>query len=121
LRFPLHGRGSEDQLPVRANYVDEIFNGAEPKTLPGRPTDRVEIVVNSQKRSALSPTKSSARGHALLAPRTMTGLLDIAAIPSDSIRTMARLSHYDWFSVTRAGEDEAVAQIVRGFVADEGG
>jgi len=61
----------------------------------------------------------------MLAPRTLNGLLDIAAIPSDSIpasaRAMARLSLYDWFTVTRAGENEPVAKIVRGFVADEGG
>jgi len=61
----------------------------------------------------------------MLAPRTLNGLLDIAAIPSDSIpasaRAMGRLSLYDWFTVTRAGENEPVAKIVRGFVADEGG
>jgi|SRR5580658_8645459 hypothetical protein len=61
----------------------------------------------------------------MLAPRTLNGLLDIAAIPSESIpasaRAMARLSLYDWFTVTRAGENEPVAKIVRGFVADEGG
>ena len=34
---------------------------------------------------------------------------------------MARLSLYDWFTVTRAGENEPVAKIVRGFVAEEGG
>jgi hypothetical protein len=34
---------------------------------------------------------------------------------------MARLSLYDWFTVTRAGENEPVAKIVRGFVADDGG
>jgi hypothetical protein len=34
---------------------------------------------------------------------------------------VARLSLYDWFTVTRAGENEPVAKIVRGFVADEGG
>ncbi|HKN30647.1 MAG TPA: MmgE/PrpD family protein [Roseiarcus sp.] len=61
----------------------------------------------------------------MLAPRTLNGLLDIAAIPSESIpasaRAMGRLSLYDWFTVTRAGENEPVAKIVRGFVADEGG
>jgi 2-methylcitrate dehydratase PrpD len=61
----------------------------------------------------------------MLAPRTLNGLLDIAAIPSESIpasaRVMARLSLYDWFAVTRAGENEPVAKIVRGLVADEGG
>ena len=61
----------------------------------------------------------------MLAPRTLNGLLDIAAIPSGSIPAsacaMARLSLYDWFAVTRAGENEPVARIVRGFVADEGG
>src|SRR6516162_6195818 len=61
----------------------------------------------------------------MLAPRTLNGLLDIAAIPSDSIpasaRAMGRLSLYDWFTVTRAGENEPVAKIVRGFVVDEGG
>ena len=61
----------------------------------------------------------------MLAPRTLNGLLDITAIPSKSIpasaRAMARLSLYDWFAVTRAGENEPVAKIVRGLVADEGG
>jgi 2-methylcitrate dehydratase PrpD len=61
----------------------------------------------------------------MLAPRTMKGLLDIAAVPSASIsasaREKARLSLYDWFTVMRAGENEPVAKIVRGFVADEGG
>jgi 2-methylcitrate dehydratase PrpD len=61
----------------------------------------------------------------MLAPRTLNGLLDIAAIPSESIpasaRAMARLSLYDWFTVTRAGENEPVAKIVPGFVADEAG
>jgi 2-methylcitrate dehydratase PrpD len=61
----------------------------------------------------------------MLAPRTLNGLLDIAAIPFESIpasaRAMARLSLYDWFAVTRAGANEPVAKIVRGLVADEGG
>jgi 2-methylcitrate dehydratase PrpD len=61
----------------------------------------------------------------MLAPRTLKGLLDIAAIQSESIpasaRAMARLSLYDWFAVVRAGENEPVARIVRGLVADEGG
>jgi 2-methylcitrate dehydratase PrpD len=34
---------------------------------------------------------------------------------------MARLSLYDWFLVTRAGENQPVAKIIRDFVADEGG
>ena len=61
----------------------------------------------------------------MLAPRTLDGLLDIAATPSEAIpastRAMARLSLYDWFAVARAGENEPVAKIVRGLVADEGG
>ena len=57
----------------------------------------------------------------MLAPRTLNGLLNIAAIPSASISASARLSLYDWFTVTRAGENEPVAKIVRGFVADQGG
>ena len=61
----------------------------------------------------------------MLAPRTLNGLLDIAAIPSEampaSARAMARLSLYDWFAVARAGENEPIARIVRGLVADEGG
>ena len=61
----------------------------------------------------------------MLAPRTLNGLLDLAAIPSEAIpasaRAMARLSLYDWFAVTRAGANESVAKIVRGLVADEGG
>src|SRR6516162_1044307 len=54
----------------------------------------------------------------MLAPRTLNGLLDIAAIPSDSIpasaRAMARLSLYDWFTVTRAGESGKEAASVAG-------
>ena len=61
----------------------------------------------------------------MLAPRTLNGLLDIAAIPSEAIpasaRAIAHLSLYDWLAVTRAGEDEPVARIVRDLVADEGG
>src|SRR5271166_1890717 len=61
----------------------------------------------------------------MLAPRTLKGLLDITATPSESIPAsacaMARLSLYDWFAVTRAGVNEPVAKIVRGLVADEGG
>jgi 2-methylcitrate dehydratase PrpD len=61
----------------------------------------------------------------MLAPRTLNGLLDIAAILSESIPAsalaIARLSLYDWFTVTLAGVNEPVAKIVRGFVADEGG
>ena len=61
----------------------------------------------------------------MLAPRTLNGLLDVAAIPSDAIptsaRAMARLSLYDWFTVALAGENEPVAKIVRGLVSDEGG
>ena len=61
----------------------------------------------------------------MIAPRTLNGLLDVATVSSESIpasaRAMARFSLYDWFAVTRAGENEPVAKIVRGFVADEGG
>jgi 2-methylcitrate dehydratase PrpD len=61
----------------------------------------------------------------MIAPRTLSGLLDIAAISSESIpasaRAMARLSLYDWFAVTLAGENEPVAKIVRALVAGEGG
>ena len=61
----------------------------------------------------------------MLAPRTLNGLLDIAATPAAAIpasaSAMARLSLYDWFAVARAGESEPVAKIVRGLVAEEGG
>src|SRR5271166_5250157 len=61
----------------------------------------------------------------MLAPRTLNGLLDIAATPAAAIpasaSAMARLSLYDWFAVARAGENEPVAKIVRGLVAEEGG
>ncbi|MBV9290634.1 MAG: MmgE/PrpD family protein [Hyphomicrobiales bacterium] len=61
----------------------------------------------------------------MLAPRTLNNLLDLAAIPAAAIpasaRAAARLSLYDWFAVALAGENEPVAQIVRGLVADEGG
>ena len=61
----------------------------------------------------------------MLAPRTLNGLLDLAALPAASIpesaRAMARFSLFDGFAVARAGASEPVARIVRDLVADEGG
>ena len=51
----------------------------------------------------------------MLAPRTLSGLLDLASLPVEAIptssRAMARLSRLDWFAVTRAGSNGLVARI----------
>ena len=61
----------------------------------------------------------------MLAPRTMDGLLDLAALPGKAVRNsareVARLSLFDWLAVARAGAQEPVAKILRDLVADEAG
>lgn len=59
------------------------------------------------------------------ASQTMQRLLDLAAIDSAAIPasalTMARFSLFDWMVVARAGSNQPLCQIIREFVADEGG
>ena len=61
----------------------------------------------------------------MLAPLTMERLLALSAIPacdiSEGARAMARLSLFDWLTVSRAGSDQPLARIMRDFVAAEGG
>jgi 2-methylcitrate dehydratase PrpD len=59
----------------------------------------------------------------MLAPNTMDRLLDLAATTAipDSARAFARLSLFDWLTVGHAGAREPVADILREFVAAEGG
>ncbi len=56
---------------------------------------------------------------------SMSQLLDIAAIDRKSIsaevRRLAKFSLYDWLVVARAGADQRLSQIIRGFVEDESG
>ncbi|MBV8243400.1 MAG: MmgE/PrpD family protein, partial [Hyphomicrobiales bacterium] len=61
----------------------------------------------------------------MLAPLTMERLLALSAIPgcdiSEGARAMARMSLFDWLTVSRAGSDQPLARIMRDFVAAEGG
>jgi 2-methylcitrate dehydratase PrpD len=61
----------------------------------------------------------------MLAPNTLDGVLDLAAIaPRDipqSARSMARLSLFDWMVVARAGATQPVAKVVGDYVVEEGG
>jgi 2-methylcitrate dehydratase PrpD len=61
----------------------------------------------------------------MLAPLTMARLLELSAIPacdiSESARAMARLSLFDWLTVSRAGVEQPLARIMRDLVAAEGG
>ena len=61
----------------------------------------------------------------MLAPLTMERLLALSAIPacdiSESARAMARMSLFDWLTVSRAGSDQPLARIIRDLVAAEGG
>lgn len=55
----------------------------------------------------------------------MRNLLAIAALPASAItaaaRQTARFSLFDWMVVARAGRDQPLARIIRGYVAEEGG
>lgn len=61
----------------------------------------------------------------MLAPITMEKLLDLveflATSLPESARAMARLSMFDWLTVASAATREPVAEIVRDYVAEEGG
>jgi 2-methylcitrate dehydratase PrpD len=56
---------------------------------------------------------------------SMKNLLTIASLPATAIpasaRQMAYFSLFDWMVVARAGRDEPLAQIIRDYVAGEGG
>jgi 2-methylcitrate dehydratase PrpD len=61
----------------------------------------------------------------MIAEQTMSRVLALAALPGGAVpnhaRALARLSLFDWSVVARAGAQEHLSQIIRGFVADEGG
>ena len=52
-------------------------------------------------------------------------ILDLATLDADRMpqdaRKMARLSLFDWMVVSLAGADQPLADIIRNFVATEGG
>ena len=71
------------------------------------------------------PVRSSSKKPLLSARISGTPIDRRTRQPGDLVEPglaeIARRSLYDWFAVTRAGENEPVAKIVRGLVADEGG
>src|SRR5262249_44839178 len=56
---------------------------------------------------------------------SMEHLIALAALPATGIpasaRQMARCSLFDWMVVARAGRDQPLATIIRGYVSEEGG
>ena len=61
----------------------------------------------------------------MLAPISMNRLLALSEIPasdiSENARAMARMSLFDWLTVSRAGSNQPLARIMRNLVAAEGG
>jgi 2-methylcitrate dehydratase PrpD len=61
----------------------------------------------------------------MLAGRTMNRVLELAALPGESLsahgRALATLSLFDWLAVGAAGIGEPVSAVLRGLVVEEGG